>query len=349
MAHLGKKKNTPAIVEEQYSDVDDEMIDDNVEDIEDQIDPLESTLEAVSQVTSEGLGIIHEVWLNVNINETAAELQKTPAKRVWKVKDHLEDALKHNVAVTGRDAAGEDNLIGDPHNVVISTLELYRDRNTRAFDIRWHCSDQVGTSIDSDKAGFHFTCANSPMLAMPEPMNKLNSINIIDQKSLDEAQGMTLADIANMVKIIPPDPKLKTKGYGEITIGSLAHEKLESHLKLSRFNNYYDNETYERMMSGRRTFKIDVPLKVAETIKDVLEAPILKLEGRSTDLLATEFTLERADGLPFDSPLQLLGQVAGDPLDKANAVSTNSPLRYENSHMLLRVQFRSTNLAVRKQ
>lgn len=306
----GRRRTAPTQVEEQYSDVDEEVNEEVVEQVN-----VESDVASIpTHVTEENFKGVKEILLNMTWNGTPEEFAQNKAKCTWSFASSMPRHLKHNLSDVNRDVAGDENLHGSLKRTVPLGFEIVSHRSSAPSDSEIKIPGLMPQVISSHGAALWVVPADTPYTYMHNT-KVFEPVNFIDEHMLETMQVCTFEDLKEDIQV-----KAAGKGkagYGTVAVGTLAHAQLLEFLNAGKWDQHLGEEEIVQILNTpehRRT--IEVPVQVALDLRKELEQPLKDLEKRCIDMEKFQAHLARADGNPhFNSPEGLHGQLVGSDID----------------------------------
>jgi hypothetical protein len=334
--YRGKQRGqtAPVQVEEQYSDVDEEINEEVIENVA-AIEGEASIPRHVSQDSFKGR---KSALLNISFTGTPEEFAQNKTKCEWRLASNVPRHLKHNLADVNRNVASDDNLHGSLKRVVPLDFEVVAHRNSAPSEYGIDIEGLMPQVISSHGACLWAVPADTPYTKVNEKV--FEPTNFIDEHIMETMQVCTFDDLKEDIQV-----KAAGKGkpgYGTVAVGTLAHAQLIESMNSGRWDAEPLDEEHRLHIydppAHRRT--IEVTPRIAIELKQELEGPLRDLEKRCMNLEDLVVRLSRQDGIAhFNSPEGLHGELVGSDIDPTHKLGSDRLNQICNVTVLARLTY----------
>lgn len=269
-----------------------------------------------------------EITFHINIVASPEQLAQGLVSNKWSLKQELLKHLKNNTALANRLHATEEDLKGDLRQCIPLGFEVTEHANSFPYAMGFNVPGVMPMIISEHGAWVHRTAGKMPGC----PTNgqvRFEPTNIIDRALLTRSQQTTRRDLESDIKL--------EKDYGLVKVRSPAYFKMVDALEGGEWADVdMSEEEYMGIVAPSAHARVvQVPLEIASTLKENLEAPIKDFQQRCINLQDFEIVVERADGnTEFNSPHGYIGEQIGadiDPDDELPHEASNTCQQYHAS------------------
>ena len=269
---------------------------------EEQAAPVASSAEplAPQHVSASQFRRVRTVDLDITLRGSPASIQNRMEKPAWRMSEAGIRAMKENIAVTDRDKATDDDLIGDETLCIPLKFTINSQKSSYPFPISLNATGLMPRTITADGTKLFVVPAD---VTIPVAVNRdvFEPTHFIDEQLFLQTRGSSLKALGN--SIVDHASTGKSEAYSSIEIGTLAHQQLRQDVK----NGHWDHLLSRRARStivnpSDEARTITVPKVIADDLRSTLTKPLTELAKRCINPSEFEVTFERADNPSWGSP-----------------------------------------------
>lgn len=320
-----RQQQQPPVVEEQYSDVEDEINEEMVtqEPVEGEVDGENAALVTIPRhVRAENFKNRRTIYLSASFTGTPEEFNQNKQRLEWHMATDMNRLLKHNMAAVNRHMAGEEDLRGSLKRGVPLDFEVTAVRNSLPWEAGIHIDGLMPQVVTAHGAALWTIPAHVQYTIVREKV--FEPVHFVEEHLMETAQKCSLEDLKEDIQIVQGAKAKGKSGYGTVAVGSLAHAGLLDKLSEGMWHNEpLSAEHWEEIYntpSHRRT--LHVTSKMALELKSEMEKDLRELEARCMDFENLTVRCSRQDGhVHPNNPEGLHGQLVGSDIDPSHALN----------------------------
>lgn len=311
-----RQQHTPVVVEEQYSDVDDEINEELVtqEPVEGDANAEGGTLVTIPRhVRAENFKNRQTIYLSASFTGTPEEFAQNKQRMEWHVARDMGRLFKHNMATVNRHLAGEEDLRGSLKRGVPLGFKVVAVRNSFPWQADIHIDGLMPRVVTAHGAALWTIPAHVQYTTMDKQI--FEPTHYVEERLMETAQKFSLSEVGEAVQVVREKGK---SSYGTVAVGSMAHAGLLDKLEEGMWHNEkLSAEHWEEIYnppSHRRT--LHVTSNMAVELKAELEKDLRELETRCMDFENLKVECARGDGYTHpNNPEGMHGQLVGSDID----------------------------------
>lgn len=254
-------------------------------------------------------------FIDISVTISPEEAQNNPSRLIWSIPPEATRHLKQNMAETNRHIASDSSLVGDVNKVVPLGFRIVSVYNGFPFQVDLVSSHMLPSTVHAKGASLWTVSPNTSLTTVNEAVFRPR--DVIDRKLYENAAAScTLAQLDADITIVP-DTRNK-KGYGQIAVGTLAHDELMIQMNRNKFSNDVDlsNEMVDDILHPPAHVRsVTVTKNMANVVKETLAKPLRDIASRFMNLDDFQVTFVRSDGRAWNSHEGLDGVHIGSELD----------------------------------
>jgi hypothetical protein len=255
---------------------------------------------------------VKKVWLDIDLVATPEELANGQKSTTWKLLPHLPGRhLKQNMATKDRHLAGDEDLAGDLRQCIPIEFKITEHSNSFPFPIGIQAPGMMPKTLHRHGACLWRVQPGTAPTMVGE--KAFEPVNVIDEHMYENYAMCTLESLDADIALVPAKGK-QTVGYGRIATNSVAYKTLITNLNRGAWAKEAQDMDMQTIYEApeRHVRSVEVPLKVAEDIRNTLRPIVEETIKRCVDLENMNFEIVRADGNPhFNSPQGFIGELVG--------------------------------------